>query len=161
MVEQRLSLSEGLLVDVYRNLHKHCWSVRAACGSHRGRVIGHAKSVLLRYCTFHISDSGRLRAIREGRKNVHAHVRGRLLRYDLDHMDRFDFARDSVGASYNICLPHFMTYECKPVVKASHVLAAESGRLLFKPTDKNILDIEDTQKQIRKLFWLTNDSTFV
>lgn len=152
MVEQRLNLSEGLLVDVYRNLHKHCWSVRAACGSHRGRVIGHANSVLLRHCTFHVSEGGRLRAVREGRKNVHAHVRGRLLRYDLEHMDRFDFARDSVRASYHIHTPHFMTSECTPVVKAAHVLAAESGRLLFKTTDQCLADIEKKHKQIRKLF---------
>lgn len=152
MVEQRLHLSEGLLVDVYRNLHKHCWSVRAACGSHRGRVIGHATSVLLRHCTFHISESGRLRAVREGRKNVHAHVRGRLLRYDLEHMDRVPFLRNPVHASYSIHMPQFMTDDCEPVVKAAHVLAAESGRLLIKPTSQKLLDIEDTQKQIRKLF---------
>ena len=69
------SLSElaGKRVDCYRNLNKGCFSVR-----HKGIVQAHAESVLLSEVTFHVSQKGRERVLKEQRKNVHAHVKGIL-----------------------------------------------------------------------------------
>ena len=58
-------------VQVYFNLHRRCWSVRQ-----RGRVIGHANSLVLRDVTWRVQPSGRERVRREGRKNVHAYASG-------------------------------------------------------------------------------------
>ena len=66
-------------VFVYRNLHRDCFSIR-----HRGRVIDHADSVVLAEATFSVGPKGRERVIREGRKNVHAGVRGELVNETLD-----------------------------------------------------------------------------
>lgn len=66
-------------VFVYFNLHKKCWSIKALSGENKGRVIGHAKRVLLGDCEFRVSEAGRQRVLREKRKNVHAGVVGELM----------------------------------------------------------------------------------
>jgi 16S rRNA G1207 methylase RsmC len=72
-------LKPGDRVEIYRNLHKKCFSVRK-----KGKVVGylhdegaHYREVEL-YLTdakFVVQPGGRLRVIREQRKNVHAFVR--------------------------------------------------------------------------------------
>ena len=62
-------------VDIYRNLHRDTWSIRDRA---TGRVIGHADSVLVENATFIVQPAGRERVLREGRKNVHAFVRGTI-----------------------------------------------------------------------------------
>jgi hypothetical protein len=62
-------------VDIYRNLHKGTWSIRDRA---TGRVIGHADSVLVKNATFVVQPAGRQRVLTEGRKNVHAFVRGTI-----------------------------------------------------------------------------------
>lgn len=67
-----------MIVDVYRNLRPGggppCYSIRGP----RGRVIGHATAVELRDPVPFVSALGRARVLREGRKNVHAWIRGEL-----------------------------------------------------------------------------------
>lgn len=66
----------GLDVEVYYNLHKHTFSIR----DRKTRiVVGHADYVQLRNVTFHVSEAGRQRVLRERRKNVHAFVRGTVM----------------------------------------------------------------------------------
>jgi len=70
---------------VYFNLHKRCWSLKALQSydptesslfhtSVKGRVTGHADTILLSDTTTKISEAGRQRVIREKRKNVHAGI---------------------------------------------------------------------------------------
>jgi hypothetical protein len=68
---------KGVLVFVYYNLHKHCWSVKDL---KTGRVIRHADRLELESVRFRVSESGRQRVLREKRKNVHAGVVGYLLK---------------------------------------------------------------------------------
>jgi hypothetical protein len=70
-------------VFVYRNLHKNCWSIKALEGNNKGRVIYHAQSVTLSNCTFKVSKAGRERVLREKRKNVHAGIKGELIRVNI------------------------------------------------------------------------------
>lgn len=63
-------------VFVYRNVTKKCWSVKDVA---TGRVIMHADELVLCNATFKVAEAGRLRVLREKRKNVHAGVRGRLV----------------------------------------------------------------------------------
>lgn len=60
-------------VKVYRNLHNGLYSIQRL-----GRVIGHAQRVALTNTTFVVSEAGRQRVIREGKKNVHAFAQGDL-----------------------------------------------------------------------------------
>jgi hypothetical protein len=69
-------------VEVYWNLHKKLFSVRALEGENKGRVIDHAYSVKLEEASFVVQPAGRERVRREGKKNVHAFVRGHLADYN-------------------------------------------------------------------------------
>jgi hypothetical protein len=72
------TLSEGLRVYVYYNLHQHVFSVKALEGPDRGKVIAHASSLTLSNCKFKVSEKGRQRVLKEKRKNVHAGIVGKL-----------------------------------------------------------------------------------
>lgn len=63
-------------VEVYFNLHKKLFSVRSR---KTGRVIAHVDKVSLCDPKFVVRKSGRDRVRREGKKNVHAFVKGKLL----------------------------------------------------------------------------------
>lgn len=65
-------------VAVYYNLHRHLWSVKALEGQNKGRVIAHAKRLVLTDVKFKVNESGRQRVIRERVKNVHAFIIGNL-----------------------------------------------------------------------------------
>jgi len=71
-----MNIEVGTKVEVYWNLHKKVFSVRARSGEQRGRVIAHVTDFALRDVTFTVNPSGRARVLAEGRKNVHAFVRG-------------------------------------------------------------------------------------
>ena len=60
-------------VEVYRNLHKDCWSVRQ-----RGIVRFHCSRINLKNCKFIVQPAGHAKDVREKKKNVHAFVRGHL-----------------------------------------------------------------------------------
>jgi hypothetical protein len=72
-------------VRLYWNSHRKLFSVQAPYPGDRGVkwiVVGHVAAIQLSSVTFHVSEAGRLRALREGVKNVHAFVRGRLAGFD-------------------------------------------------------------------------------
>lgn len=69
-------MRRGLKVFVYKNLNRACFSVRDV---KTGRVLCHCDSLLLKDATFKVSEAGRQRVLREGRKNVHAGVEGELV----------------------------------------------------------------------------------
>lgn len=64
-----------MAVEVYRNLHTDTWSLRQA----HGRVLAHPDTVILNDPVFVVRRAGRDRVRAEGRKNVHAFVRGEVL----------------------------------------------------------------------------------
>ena len=75
-------------VEVYFNLHKYTWSVRQ-CST--GRVILHTDKVHIRDPQFVVRKSGRERVLREGKKNVHAFVRGEITYFDDFDPDYLDY----------------------------------------------------------------------
>lgn len=95
----------GTEVEVYWNLHRNCYSVRARAGESRGRVIAHVDEFHLDDAKFVVSEAGRQRVLAERRKNVHAVVRGLWaepkkgvimyhVRYDPYRWDSFVYASD-------------------------------------------------------------------
>lgn len=58
-------------VELYRNLRTGTWSMRE-----KGLVVGHPSIVELQDVKFVVRPGGRDKVRREGRKNVHAFVRG-------------------------------------------------------------------------------------
>jgi hypothetical protein len=75
-------------VEVYFNLHKRLWSVRQ-CST--GRVILHTDKVHIRDAKFVVHKAGRERVLREGKKNVHAFVRGEATHFDDFDPDYLDY----------------------------------------------------------------------
>lgn len=71
-----MNIPNGTKVEVYWNLHQNLYSVRARIGKKRGCVIAHVRDFTLTNVTFSVSQAGRARVLAEGRKNVHAFVRG-------------------------------------------------------------------------------------
>lgn len=63
---------------VYWNLHKNVWSVKATSGEFKGKVVAHSERVTLFNATPKVSEAGRVRVIKEQRKNVHAGIVGEV-----------------------------------------------------------------------------------
>ena len=66
-------------VFVYWNLHRKLWSVKALSGPAKGKVILRTGEVLLKDAEGKVSEAGRQRVLREGKKNVHAGIVGELV----------------------------------------------------------------------------------
>lgn len=64
--------------EVYRNLHKNCWSLRENDYGRR-KVVGHHDCIILTNVEFKVGKAGRARVLKEKKKNVHAYVSGTLL----------------------------------------------------------------------------------
>lgn len=62
-------------VEVYRNLHKTCWSVRDV---KTGLVIDHVDSIHIQNATLVVQPAGRKKVLKEQKKNVHAFIRGTI-----------------------------------------------------------------------------------
>lgn len=119
----------GLRVEVYWNFHKKRFSVRALKGSMRGLVCLHAEKILLENVEFTVQPSGRARVLREGRKNVHAFVRGTLVATD-----------DGVGRSQDLQGWDPVTYN--PYLDTSFVrVVGETGSRFPVQTASHFLGI--------------------
>ena len=62
-------------VEVYKNLHKNCWSVR---NNNTGRVIDYVDSIHIEDATLVVRPAGRARVLKEHKKNVHAFIKGTI-----------------------------------------------------------------------------------
>ncbi|MBY0403208.1 MAG: hypothetical protein K2X66_04870, partial [Cyanobacteria bacterium] len=69
----------GDRLEIYYNLHRKCLSARGLDRNYRGRVVARPRGILLKKVRFVVQPKGRERVLREGRKNVHAFVRGILV----------------------------------------------------------------------------------
>lgn len=65
-------------VQVYKNLHKNCYSIKALEGSCKGLVVMHGNALGLSNVSFKVYEKGRQRVLNEHQKNVHAFVVGNL-----------------------------------------------------------------------------------
>lgn len=117
------------VLDAYFNLHKHAFSLKAITGA--GKVIGHRTRVVMQNVDFRVQPGGRARVIAEGKKNVHAFVRGQV----IDPVGQFDAKGRPIGiwrtATYNPYLyDSFVdTITAQPVTRAQAViLNVEDGK---------------------------------
>lgn len=84
-------------VDVYWNLHKQCYSVRDRA---TGKVVQHKSTLVLADVQFVVQPAGRERVRREGKKNVHAFLRGRICDLFWDDLLWVDY-RTQQEVTYN------------------------------------------------------------
>tara|TARA_R100001510_G_C7576690_1_gene151158 strand:+ start:254 stop:640 length:387 start_codon:yes stop_codon:yes gene_type:complete len=123
-------------VDVYFNRHKSTFSIR-----HKGKVIEHTDTVVIKNPRFVVNESGRNRVLREKKKNVHAFVRGEYYTKE-DKLNVLDGKKYWKGIYYN---PY------------------KHGSFVYLETDQPIkeskwafLDVLD--KDLKKaITWISND----
>jgi len=110
----------SMKVEIYRNLHKNCWSVR---DNKTGKVIDHVRNIHIKDATLVVRPAGRARVLREGRKNVHAFVKGEVCTVG--------------GVPLNICEVVYNPYNHlsfvekvtgKPVFTATHIFLTSLGK---------------------------------
>ena len=110
-----------MIVEVYRNLHKKCFSVR-----HKGKVIDYVKDdeeLHLTDVKFRVQPAGCARVRREKRKNVHAYVKGTIT--PLGGLQRKKLINMCFQtASYNpYTMVSFQTFPDEtPIYEAPHVI---------------------------------------
>lgn len=88
-------------VFVYFNLHKQLWSIKALEGPDKGRVVHHARDLLLADAEPKVSEAGRQRVLRERKKNVHAGIVGDLWFWTMDADQYAPASADAQKVSYN------------------------------------------------------------
>ena len=98
-----MNLKYGDKIEVYRNLHKKCFSVR-----HKGRVVGYlqdSEQLSLTNVKFVVQPAGRAKVLREKKKNVHAFVRGEYTGFKNNLIEELYFGTveelDFSSVSYN------------------------------------------------------------
>jgi len=82
-------------IEVYFNLHKNMFSIRALEGKQRGRVIAHMERVGIRNAEFVVQKAGREKVLAEKKKNVHAFIRGD---FDVESIERIEWDAETVNA---------------------------------------------------------------
>lgn len=107
--------------EVYRNLRTGTWSLRS-----NGKVIDHPYGIVVLNATFVVQPAGNRRVRQEGRKNVHAFVRGE--RSYMSMQDRVRLIPRMRKATYN------------PYQNTAFV-DSETGEEIFK-ADLVIMDID-------------------
>lgn len=79
-----------MVVKVYRNLHKDCFSV-VDCKTNR--VAKHVESIMIDTPIFHVSQAGRTRVLQTKTKNVHAWIKGEELSTSglprISHLEKY------------------------------------------------------------------------
>ena len=98
-----MDLKYGDKIEVYRNLHKKCFSVR-----HKGKVVGYLhdnEQLALTNVKFAVQPAGRAKVLRENKKNVHAFVRGEYVGFENNLTNNLYFGKfedlDFHAVSYN------------------------------------------------------------
>lgn len=75
-VREGKSLSIGERVEVYYNLHKGGFSIKALQGEHKGTVVAYSGSLLITNCEYRVNDNALNTILATKRKKVYAVVRG-------------------------------------------------------------------------------------
>ncbi len=65
-------------VKVYRNLKHGRKAPMLYSVMQKGKVVARLNRVIMSNCTFHVNKSGRMRCLKQKRKNVHAFVVGKI-----------------------------------------------------------------------------------
>ena len=112
-------------VEVYRNLHKKCWSVRW-----HGRVIKHVDEIHLENVDLVVQPAGREKVLREKRKNVHA------------------FAKGEVASSIQYLLEGWKLTNDNYLVKEKEVTPYNATQVVYNPYKHNSFVYADSEEPI-------------
>jgi len=119
-------------VEVYRNLHKNCWSVR---DNKTGLVLRHVDEIHLENADLVVRPAGRERVLQEKRKNVHAFAKGEVTAWiprlpDEWRLNKDEYETyDTTQIVYNPYLYNSFVYidSEKPIFYAERVYLTAKG----------------------------------
>lgn len=120
--------------EAYFNLHKQCLSVRPTC---RGGKVTHMNAVWFANVRFAVQPAGRAKVLREGKKNVHAFVRGYMRDFErlgsATPMHAATLIEDMEKVTYNPHLHETFVYKSdeKPIYKAAAAVVV--GKDIYVP----------------------------
>ena len=110
------------MIDTFFNLHERMFSVRSIYGTF------HTPAMIVYEPRFVVQPAGRMRVLREKRKNVHAFVRADRNNMYPQPFSRWTGTKDEVEVSYNpYKAGHFFVKALGPKYK---VVAGNRARLL-------------------------------
>lgn len=116
----------GRKVEVYRNIHHSCLSIRSL-----GLVLGHAQYVRLKDVRFVVRPTGRQRVLESKQKNVHAFAKGILVQASneplepLESYSRVSYNPYRAGHFYRVA-------DGSPIYEAETVLVTVDGVYLIE-----------------------------
>ena len=121
-------------VEVYRNLHKNCWSVR---DNKTGRVLRHVDEIHLLDADLVVRPAGREKVLREKRKNVHAFAKGEVTAWiprlpEGWHLNKDEYeAHDITQIVYNPYLYDSFVYvdSKEPIFRAERIYLTKKGEV--------------------------------
>jgi hypothetical protein len=118
-------LRTGDNVRLYYNLHRKDYTVQKYVKGVGWRKVAGLDCIVLQNVKFKVSEAGRQRVIREGKKNVHAYATGQVLRFDEPHHVTMSLG---VPISYNpFKAPTFVDEHNDPVKGAFSVAFTKKG----------------------------------
>ena len=129
--DPRYKIDTTRKVEVYKNLHKDCWSVKQD-----GLVKAHTTEIDLWDCAFQVNANLRQKVLKEKRKNVHAFVIGYI-----DCLGQSELSVVDQEVTYN---PYkyktFVNKETeKPVFNTSYAKLSAKRVLTTSPENEIIL----------------------
>ena len=120
------TLQPGQKVDVYRNLNTGNFSI--LCNKSK-KVLAHAETVQISYCTCHVQKSGREKTITEKRKRVHAWISGTYI--STDNVRRADLTEE---VHYNPYLNESFVTSANEPVERLPLAHFEGDRVYSQPS---------------------------
>jgi hypothetical protein len=111
---------------IYKNLHRNMFSIR-----HKGRVIEHARNVMVNDAVFKVSEAGRARVLKTKQKNVHAYVVADNYSIDIEEVHNLDHSNVKM-IRYNPYLHgFFFDKDGNKVESAKKLLVTNQGLFSF------------------------------
>jgi hypothetical protein len=131
-------------VSCYRNLNKPgvVWSIKS---NNTGRVLARSTYVVIKDAKFVVSQAGRLRVLKQKRKNVHAFIKGTWIRGEFNQYvyddrgfnsiynedgSKVETVRVKYNPYWNNC---FVTQNGIPIIAADTVILDKDGAWAINP----------------------------
>lgn len=123
-VEQCLSVEVGQKVLIAFHLHKQCFSIRLASTR---KVAAYTDRIVVSDVRFPVSPYGRLRVLKEKKKNVHAFVLGTYLQ-EIQNLSRSNF-REAYYNPYQVS--GFVDRETSRSIEFADYVICENKRVYY------------------------------
>lgn len=121
---ENLNLEEGSRVLIAYHLYKQCFSVRLR-KTHK--VVGYMNTIILTDSIFNVHASGRIRVLKEKRKNFHAYVEGNLS--NISNLPPRSKMREAYYNPYMV--ENFVDRETLEIITYADIVLCDDGKVYY------------------------------